>query len=68
LTFQYCGAVYDSTNAHSETSHSTLLLRSSIYILNCTDVNVINVSIRRSKGNGLAVLRLLSISLCTWTH
>ena len=54
LTFQYCGAVYDSTTAHSETSHSTLLLRSSIYILNCTDVNVINVSIRRSKGNGLA--------------
>ena len=54
LTFQYCGALYNSTTAHSETSGSTLSFRSSIYILNCTDVNILTISVRHSKGNGLA--------------
>ena len=54
LTFQNCGALHNSTTANCETGDSTVLFRSSIYILNCTDVNVINVSVRHSKGNGMA--------------
>ena len=54
LTFQYCGALHNSTTANCETGDSTVLFRSSIYILNCTDVNVINISVTHSKGNGMA--------------
>jgi len=53
LTFQYCGALHNSTTVSSDTSGSTLLFRSSIYILNCTNINVISVSVGHSKGNGL---------------
>ena len=54
LTFQNCGALHNSTTASYEANNSTLLFRSTIYILNCTDVALTNVAVRHSLGNGLA--------------
>ena len=54
LTFQNCGALHNSTTASYEANNSTLLFRSTIYILNCTDVALTNVTVRHSLGNGLA--------------
>ena len=54
LTFQNCGALHNSTTARYEGNNSTLLFRSTIYILNCTDVALTNVAVRHSLGNGLA--------------
>ena len=54
LTFQNCGALHNSTTASNKDENSTSLFRSTIYILNCTDVTLTYVAVRRSLGNGLA--------------
>ena len=54
LTFLNCGALHNSTTASYEANNSTLLFRSTIYILNCTDVALTNIAVRHSLGNGLA--------------
>ena len=54
ITVEKCGAVHKSTTIDPEKPDSTLTFRSSIYILNSTDVSIENVSVINSSGNAIA--------------
>ena len=49
LIFEKCGALQTST------STPNTKFRYSIYILNCTDINIVNVVVRNSSGTGVAL-------------
>ena len=53
LTFEHCGALQNSTSANVS-SGSTMKFKSAIYVLNCTDVNIIDVNVSNSNGTGIA--------------
>ena len=53
LTFEHCGALQNSTSANVS-SGTTMKFKSAIYVLNCTDVNIINVTVSNSNGTGIA--------------
>ena len=53
LTFEHCGALQNSTSANVS-SGSTMTFKSAIYVLNCTDVNIIGVTVSNSNGTGIA--------------
>ena len=52
LTFEFCGALLDSTTG---SAYSTLKFRSALYILNCTTVTVHSTSFVNGSGIGLVL-------------
>ena len=54
LTFERCGSLHNSTSANTTSGNSTLRFKSAIYVLNCTDVSIADVTVRNSCGTGLA--------------
>ena len=55
LKFEQCGALHKSTTLNTHTRNSTLNFRSSIYILNSSDITIANVTIEASSGNALTL-------------
>ena len=56
LTLMFCGAVQNSTSMNITTNNTTAFFRSSIYVWDCTDVNIESVSIKNSSGNALTFI------------
>ena len=52
LTFEKCGALPNGT-ANFQLNNSVMNFRSSIYILNCADISIVNVSVGHSRGTGV---------------
>ena len=57
LTIEYiviegCGALQKSTSIDRANSNETELLQSSVYLLECTHVSILNVTVRETKGKG----------------
>ena len=55
LKFEQCGALHKSTTLNTHTRNSTLDFRSSIYILNSTNITIVNVTIEATSGNALTL-------------
>ena len=55
LTFIECGQMFNSTSLNSITETATLEFPVSIYIYNCTNVNIEWVNIVESRGMGIAI-------------
>ena len=55
VEIQFCGALHNSTSIDSNLSMKTLF-RSSIYIVNSSDVSIVNVAIINSNGTGLVMI------------
>ena len=55
LSIKNCGAKRKSTQTDPETNNSTLIVNSALYILNCTNVHVFNVTISSSNGTGISL-------------
>ena len=53
LTFEHCGMLQNSTSTNS-TDETTLKVLNGIFIMNCTDVIVENVTVVNSNGTGIA--------------
>ena len=56
LTLMFCGAVQNSTSMNITTNNTTAFFRSSIYVRDCTDINIESVSIKNSSGNALTFI------------
>ena len=57
MTFLSCGSVQTSTsvNISNTNDHTMYLFPSTLYLLNCSDVSFVNVSIRDGLGTGVAL-------------
>jgi hypothetical protein len=55
LKFEQCGDLRNSTTLNTHTRNSTLDFKSSIYILNSTNITIVNVTIEQSSGNALTL-------------
>ena len=53
LTFENCGALHNSTANFQINNSVTTFRRSSIYILNCANISIVNVSVKHSCGTGV---------------
>ena len=70
VTIDGCGAKRDSTSVDPHTNE-TELLSVAVYILNCTDVAIINVTIQSSNGTGLSMYDtngMVDIANCSFTN
>ena len=58
VEIKFCGALHNSTSLKEIDSNLSLktLFRSSIYIVNSSDVSIVNVIITSSNGTGLAII------------
>ena len=52
LTLDFCGTLQESTSEDINTDNSTVKFKSSIYILNCTNVSLNELNIVNSNGKG----------------
>ena len=68
LNFEQCGALHDSTTLNTQTQNSTLKFKSSIYILNSSDITIENVSIEQSSGIALTFFDTIGIVKVTSSH
>ena len=72
LSFTNCGSLHNSTSVNNTcTSEPPQVFRSSLYLLNCTDIEFNAVSITESKGTGLTLFDCngaVNIINCEFSH
>lgn len=71
LSFTNCGSLHNSTSVHTCTSEPPQVFRSSLYLLNCTDVEFNAVNITESIGTGLTLFDCngaVNIINCEFSH
>ena len=56
LEIRSCGALFYSTSQNHSDPDVNTLFRSSIYIINSSDVSIVNIAITDSNGTGLAMI------------
>ena len=56
LEIRSCGALFYSTSQNHSDPDTNTLFRSSIYIINSSDVSIVNIAITDSNGTGLAMI------------
>ena len=67
LTFEQCGALHRSTTLNT-TQNSTLDFKSSICILNSSNITIVNVVIEQSSGNALTLFDTIGIVTINSSH
>ena len=68
LKFEQCGALHKSTTLNTQTRNSTLNVKSSIYILNSSDITIANIVIEQSSGNALTLFDTIGVVTINFSH
>ena len=68
LKFEQCGALHKSTTLNTQTRNSTLDFKSSIYILNSSNITIVNVTIEQSSGNALTLFDTIGVVTISSSH
>ena len=72
LIFEQCGALHKSTTPsttrNAQMQNSTLVFKSSIYILNSSDITIMNVVIEKSSGNALTLFDTIGVVTINSSH
>ena len=71
ITFENCGVLHNSTSVDIANNNSLLMFRSTVFILNSTDIRLESVTISHTNGLGLAFINTdgsIEVTNCTFAN